>query len=158
DLDVVVLHRTLGAEAVLDLVGERDLEGILLDGGPVLALRRLERGERALVPACCRAGEGGGAFCGRARGLRAQAVVAGEAPGAVHQHAHADSIALEIVQPVDALVPRRDGLAAAHDDASVRVRSTGSERRGHRLVAELPHPKKTNRAATMLGARWWRNW
>jgi hypothetical protein len=43
-------------------------------------------------------------------------------------------------------------------DTRVGVRRAGGERRRHRFVAELPHRAKTNLAATMVAARWWRNW
>ena len=138
-LHVLVLYRALGPQAVLDLVGERDLERVLVDRSPVLALGRLERSERALVAARRGFRESGRTFRGGAGALGAQVVVAGEPPGAADEHAHADPLGLGVIEAVDALVPRGHVLLPAHDRARVCIGRTGGESRGHRLVAELPH-------------------
>ena len=52
---------------------------------------------------------------------RAQAPVAGEAPRAVHEHAHADPLGLGVVEPLDSLVAGPDDLGPAYDDACVGV-------------------------------------
>ena len=59
-----------------------------------------------------------------------------------YEGADAEALALDVVEPVDAPVARGDGLDAPQDDPSVRVRGTGGEGRGHRLVAELPHGRR----------------
>ena len=132
-------ERLLGAQAEVDLVGDRDRERVALDLGAELAARRLERGELPAVPARGGLGERD-RLAGR--GLRAALVeppVAGEAPGAADQHAHADALGLLVVEPLDAAVPRSDHLGAAHDDARVRVRGPGAECGGHGVLTKLPH-------------------
>src|SRR3954453_11084398 len=156
-LDAVVLHALLGPQALLDLVGERDRERVLLDRRAVRAPDRLDGRERAVVPPRRRLRESRGPLGRRAGALGAQPVVAGEAPGAAHENADADPLALDVIEPVDALVPGRDRLAAPLVDARVGIGRAGGERRGHRLVAELPHPAKTNLAATTVAAGWSRN-
>ena len=64
--------------------------------------------------------------------------VAGEAPGAADEHAHADPLGLVVVEPLDAAVPRSDHLRAAHDDARIRVRGPGAECGGHGVLTKLP--------------------
>ncbi len=70
-LHVLLLEAALGAEAELDLVGERDGEGVALDRGAELPLGRLSRRERTLVAARRGLGEGASLFGGGACALGA---------------------------------------------------------------------------------------
>ena len=165
-LHVLVLERALGAEAELDLVGERDLERVALHVRPELALPGLDRCQIAAVAARERPWRRRTAFWAAAlRALGAQAPVAGESPGAVHEHAHADPLGLAVVEPFDALVARADDLGPANDHSSVGVARPRTESRGHSLLAELSHraylstqrPARERRSYNPA-TRWWRNW
>ena len=164
-LHVLVPERGLRPQAVLDLVGERDLERVLLVRGAVLAACRLERRQLPPVAARCGLGERAGPSGSRARGLDTQLVVAGKAPRAADEHAYPQPLGLDVVEPVDPAVAGRDRLRAPDDDSRVRVRRPCGESRGHRLFAQLPHIRECIGAglrmegvATMARARWWRNW
>src|SRR3954453_12370973 len=88
--------------------------------------------------------------------LVAQHAGAGEAPGSVDEHAHADAFRLHVADRLDVAVLRRDGLRPLEDTARVGVRSTGADRSVDRSPTEVPHGagRYTERART----RWWRNW
>src|SRR5436305_2041716 len=73
--------------------------------------------------------------------------VAGEAPSAVDEHADADPLALDVVDPVDATVPGRDGLRTPHDRARVSVGRTCRERRSDGFFAERSHAPNPNASA-----------
>ena len=137
-------QRLLRPQAVRDLVRERDLEWIALDRSAVLALRGLDRSERALVPAAGGLGEATRLRGGRLGALRAQAPVAGEPLRAADERADAEPFALDIVEPVDPAVARSNGLGPAKDDPRIGVGGACGERRGDRLFAELAHGAKTN--------------
>src|SRR2546430_15727120 len=75
--------------------------------------------------------------------LRGQAAVAGEAPGAVDEHADADALALRVGELLDATILRRDELAAPHDCARVGVLGTRPDSRIDRSCAEVAHSFRT---------------
>jgi hypothetical protein len=138
-LHVLVLQRALGAQAEVDLFRERDGERVALDRCAELALRRLDRRELPAMASRRCLGKGarlGGCGLGA---LRVEAPVAGEAPRAAHQHAHADSLGLRVVEPLDALVAGSDHLRAPDDHARVRVGRPRAESCGYCVLAELPH-------------------
>ena len=139
DLDVLVRERLLGAQAEVDLLGDRHRERVALERRAELATRRLERRELAAVPARGGLRERGRLASGRLGALLVEPPVAGEAPGAADEHAHADPLGLLVVEPLDAAVPRSDHLRAAHDDARIRVRGPGAECGGHGVLTKLPH-------------------
>ncbi len=156
DLHARVARRLLGAQAELDLVGERDGERVALDRRRVGARGRLDRGEAAAVRVGARART-------RSRGrrvagaLRVQPARAGEAPGAVDEHADADPLGLDVGDVLDPAVLRRH-LLTAHDDRA-RVRVLGPRREGgvdrfRRCRAR----GRTLTGATLSPPRWWRNW
>ncbi len=138
-LHVLVLERALGPEAELDLVRERNLERVALERRAELARSRLDRSEVAAMPTRRGLGEGAGLLGSGRRSLGAQAPVAGEAPGPVHEDANADPLGLGVVEPLDPLVARPDNLGAAHDHASIGVAGPRTESRGHSLLTQLPH-------------------
>src|SRR3954454_16741482 len=88
--------------------------------------------------------------------LVAQHAGAGEAPGSVDEHAHADAFRLHVADRLDVPVLRRDGLRALEDTASIGVRRARAESGVDRSATEVPHGsgRYTDRALT----RWWRNW
>ena len=133
-------QRRLGAQAELDLVGERDRERVA--SRPACGTRPCAASTGASARWC----PPGAAFanavaCAAAasRALGVEPPVAGEAPGAVDEHAHADALALGVVEPLDAPVAGSDHLRAPDDHPRVRVGRPGAESRGHRLLAKLSH-------------------
>ena len=139
DDDVLVPKRCLGAEAEVDLVGERDVERVDRDRRAVAARARLDRRERAAAPDRRRERERGRAPGGRDRALGVEAPVAREAPGAAREHADADPLGLDVDDVLDAAVLRRDRLRAADHGARVRVLGSRRESRLDRRFAELTH-------------------
>ena len=139
DDDLVVPQRRLGAEAEVDLVGERDVERVDRDRRAVAPRARLDRRERAGAPDRGRERERGRAPGGRDGAVGVEAPVAREAPGAAREHADADPLGLDVVDVLDAAVLRRDRLRAADDGAGVRVLRSGRQGRLDRRFAELPH-------------------
>src|SRR5207253_6538582 len=103
------------------------------------ARSRLDGSRRATVPSRGGLGERAGLGRGCLGSLSAQAAVAGEAPGAVHEGTDSEALALGVVEPVDAPVTCGDGLRPAQHDSRICVRSAGGERRGDSLFAELAH-------------------
>src|SRR5438132_12257482 len=75
--------------------------------------------------------------------LRGQAAVAGEAPGAVDEHADTDAFALRVRELLDATVLRRHELAAPHDRACVGVLGTRPESHIDRSCAQVAHSFRT---------------
>ena len=166
--DAGMLERRLGAQAEVDLLGERHREGITLYPRPVRAALRLEGGERAASAAAGRPGERAGPRRGLGRAPVLEAAVGREAPCSFHEHPHADALALHVVEGLDAAVLRPDVLCPPADGAGIRVRRSGGDRRLDRRGAQSPHAGQLNRrrrrqtARPQLqwprSARWWRNW
>jgi len=80
-------------------------------------------------PLRARAREGDCAERGVAGALLGQARVAGEAPGAVHEHTDSDPFGLRVRQRVDLAVLGGNMLRPAHDAARVRVVGSRADRR-----------------------------
>jgi hypothetical protein len=100
DLDVRVLHALFRAQAEVDLVGERDGERVLLECGAVLARVRFDGSELRPVPAgrgACELGRPERTVPG---GLVVEPADPREAPGAVHEDADPDALALAVAQVV----------------------------------------------------------
>ena len=138
-LDVGVLERVLGGEAEADLLLERDIDRVAVARGSVGTLGRLDGSELARVIARRGACEGRRPPRGAAGARSVEVAIAGEAPGPVDEHPHADPLALGVVDVIDRAVPGRDELSAPDDRARVGVRGARSERRGDSLFAKLTH-------------------
>src|SRR2546422_18402 len=82
--------------------------------------------------------------------LRGQAAVAGEAPGAVDEHADADAFALRVGELLDATILRRDELAAPHHCARIGIFGTRADSRIDRSCAQVAHSFRTLVAAATL--------
>ena len=113
---------------------------------------RPPRGERART-------QGGVA---RAGGV--EAPVAGEAPGAADEDAHADPFGLVVGDVRRRARSSSRPLGAPHDRARVCIGRTGAERGIDRRLGRGRAPARTLRrgagdaAATIRAPRWWRNW
>ena len=77
--------------------------------------------------------------------------VAGEAPGTVDEDTHADPLALDVVDLVDAPVLGRDQLRPPNDRAGVRVGRASGKRRGDSFFAERSHGRNPNGPFKILG-------
>ena len=154
-LDLRARKTLLRVEAELDLLVERDREGVDLDVRLERAGLRRERRELAPTSTGC-ASERAGATGGVSGALVAQGTGACEAPGSVDEHPHADAFRLHVADRFDIAVLRRDGLRPLEHTARVRIRSAGADRCVDGIPAEVPHGsgRYTDRALT----RWWRNW
>ena len=155
NLDLGPRKPLLRIEAEVDLLVERDGERVDLDACPERAGLRVERLEPALA-AAGRAREVAGSPGCVAAALVAERAGAGEAPGAVDEHAHADPLRLDVADRLDVAVLRRDGLRALEDAARVGVRSAGADRGVDRIPADVPHGAGRYTAHAL--ERWWRNW
>src|SRR5919109_843095 len=138
-LHVWMGERRLGAQAVLDLLLERDLDRVALGLRPVRPARGRDGREPARVVTRSGARERdrpprrlGGA------GLR-QAPVAGEPPRAADEDPDAEAFRLDVANRLDAAVLRRDVLAPAGDGPRIRVGGAGRERGFHGRGAEVAH-------------------
>ncbi len=163
--EVSALERLLRAQAVLDLLGQRDVERIPLHGRPVCAGVGRDRSEGARIPPAGRARERARAQRGVAGPVRGEPPVAGEAPRAAGEHADADALALAVAQRLDATVLRRHRLVAAQYGARVGVLRPGAQRRVHRRPTQIVHRPDSSRRKPQLRSynapalrRWWRNW
>ena len=139
-LHVAVGERALGPQAVLDLLGERDLDRVVLDRRPVGAGRRLDRGKSAAVVARRGLRERDRPPGRLARDLLREPPVAGEPPGASDEDAHAEPLRLEVADRLDAAVLRRHRLRPPADDPRVRIGGADRERGVHGRGAEVAHP------------------
>ena len=142
DLHVLVPHRPLGAQAELDLLVERHVDGVALGRSPVLAVLGRRGGELDLAPAGAaraRAREGDRALVRRRGAFLRETAVAGEAPGAVDEDADADALGLAVGDRLDLAVLRRDVLRPARDGARVRVAGPAGRRRVDRLSTKFAH-------------------
>ena len=86
-----------------------------------------------------RARKGDGPECRVAGALLREAWVAGEAPGAVDEHAGADPLGLGVRDGIDLAVLRRHQLRAALDDARVGVACPGRDGGVDRVSSEVLH-------------------
>ena len=140
DGHVGVLHAVLRLQAEVDLVRDRDREGVAFERRSVLRGRRLDRRERAAVAAGSRLRERRRAERRLAGARVGRTPVARESPRPVDEDTDADALAVEVADLLDLAVLGRDELGAAHDHARVGVLGAGADRRIDRCLAEEPHP------------------
>jgi hypothetical protein len=135
------VQRPVRGEEVRDLALERDLERVLLHGG----LEPSDGGRPAIQQDGV--AQGGGAGLRDAHRLGGDAIrlgrgelVAGrEAPGAVHEDAHAEALALAGLHPFHARGLDVDRLLEAPDHAHVRIRGTERGGRVEGTVRQVSH-------------------
>ncbi len=143
-LHVVVPHAVLGPQAEVDLLGQRDGEGVALERRAVLAGVSLDGREVRLVPAGRCAGElDGSKRCVSSTGL-VEPSGSCESPGAVHEHADTDARALGVAQVVDLAVLRDHVLAPHRHGPSVRVGRPSPQCRVDRRFGERSHASNPN--------------
>ena len=150
-------HALLGAQAEVDLLRERHVEGVALERRPVVAALRVDRRERGLVPAGRRLRERRRPQRRFSCGRLVQPAFAGESPRAVDEDADADALALGVAQVVDLEVLRDDVLAPKSDRARVGIRGPGPQCCIDRCLGQRLHAVSLT-VATLAVARWWRNW
>ena len=147
-LDLRQAHALLGAQAEVDLLRQRHVEGIALERGSIVAAHGVERDERGLVTARSGARERGGSQRCVPGGLLVEPAHAGESPGAVHENADADALALGVAQVVDLEVLRDHVLAPEPDRARVGIGGAGPQCCIDRCLGQRLH------GATLTLANW----
>ena len=127
------------AQAMLDLVVERDLDRIALHPRLVRPTGGRDRSEGPFVHARRGLGKGDRPLRRPRGALVRQAPVTGEAPRAADEDPHAEPFRLDVSNRLDAAVLRRDRLAPPDDGARVRIGRAGRERGFHGRGAEVAH-------------------
>ena len=164
DLHLGPPHALLGPETERDLLLQRHLDGVSLEGRRVFAGgRRDGRQLHAYVrPRGARAGEGDRPDGCVASSVLGEPRVAGEAPGSVDEHTHADALGLRVGDRVNLAVLGRHELCAALHDPGVRVAGPCGESGIDRVSGEVlqgrsyiraPHVMMTRRLGALGGSR-----
>ena len=149
--DVRPGHSFVRREALRDLLVQRDLERVALDGCAVRRARGRDGRELSRrMPTGGSAREGAGPKRRLASAFAGEPAVAREAPRAVHEDADADPLALRVREPLDSSVLRRDELVALGDHACVGVLGPSPGRRIDRGCTKITHRRRT------LVSRTWR--
>src|SRR6185437_2159580 len=142
--DVRPVHSFVRREAFRDLLVQRDLEWVALDGRAVRRARgRYGRELSRRMPTRGSAREGAGPKRRLASAFARKPAVAREAPRAVDEDADADPLALRIREPIDSSVLRCDELVALGDHPCVRVLGSSPGRRIDRGCTKITHRRRT---------------